>query len=365
MRGVGMSPAAATREFLRRQWLVALAGAGVAVTSLAARRLPAWSVDEGKVLFLLSALFVAVRGLEQSGLAGRVAGIVERGGAVPLKLVAATFFLSMLVTNDAALVIVVPLTLSLACDRKDILVILEALAANAGSALTPFGNPQNLYLYWRYDVAPGAFVGAIAPFSLVFLGLLLAVASRVDTRCAPRQGTPRRVARRAWIHGLLLAVVVLAVLRVLPAAAGIVVVLYALVWDRAALAIDYPLLLTFLFFFGIADNLRVMLAAEIGRPGHVFLTSALASQVVSNVPAALLLSEFTSRWPALLWGVNAGGFGSLFGSLANLIAYRLYVVRLDTRAAAVFTGRFLALGYAALFVAFGLYFLLRRMGGLP
>jgi len=105
-------------------------------------------------------------------------------------------------------------------------------------------------------------------------------------------------------------------------------------------------------------------ASEISHSGHIFLFSALASQVMSNVPATLLFANFTLNWQALLWGVNAGGFGSLFGSLANLIAYKIYVIHEGTNNTAAFTARFLVMGYVALFVSTGLYFLLYPQGAL-
>jgi Na+/H+ antiporter NhaD/arsenite permease-like protein len=107
------------------------------------------------VLFILFVLFVVVKGLQRSGLLLRLSQRIEGGQFIPLKLVIATFCLSMLVTNDVALTVIVPLTLFLNIDRKDVLVILEALAANAGSALTLFGNPQNLFIYWFYQILQG------------------------------------------------------------------------------------------------------------------------------------------------------------------------------------------------------------------
>ncbi len=345
-------------DFLLREWLLIASASGLVLTSLHTRHLPAWSLREMQVLFILFVLFVSVRGLQQSGLTARIALALEKGRAIPLKLVMATFFLSMLATNDVTLLAVVPVTLSLDVGRKDILVILEALAANAGSALTPFGNPQNLFIYWFYGIPPGSFLESIAPFSLVFLALLLPCSLMIRTRSRIREDTTGHVAMSAWIHGLLFLVVLLTVLHLLPLASGILVILFALLFDRKALLIDYPLLLSFLFFFGIADNLKIMLAAEISHSGHIFLLSALASQVMSNVPATLLFAKFTSNWEALLWGVNAGGFGSLFGSLANLIAYKLYVSHEGTHDAARFTLLFLAMGYVALMISMGLYFAL-------
>ncbi len=351
-------------DFILKEWLLIASGGGLVLTSFYTKHLPVYSVNEMQVLFILFVLFVAVNGLQKSGLILKIAQSIEKGKAIPLKLVLTTFFLSMLVTNDIALIVIVPLTLSLKINRKDILVILEALAANSGSALTPVGNPQNLFIYWFYDVQLDTFIKTIAPFSIVFLGLLFVSSLFVRIRNDIQESQAQKINKKSYVYGILLFVVLLTVFHVLPVLAGIVVLLFALIFDRKALRVDYALLFTFLFFFGIADNLKVIMASEISHSGHIFMFSALASQVMSNVPATLLFAKFTSNWQALLWGVNAGGFGSLFGSLANLIAYKIYVTHENTNNTAEFTARFLIMGYVALFVSIGLYFLLYRQSAL-
>jgi len=134
------------------------------------------------------------------------------------------------------------------------------------------------------------------------------------------------------------------------------VIIFALLFDRKALRVDYALLFSFFFLFGLAGNMKVLLASEISHSGHIFLFSALVSQVMSNVPATLLFAKFTTNWKALLWGANAGGFGSLFGSLANL--NKIYVTHECTNNTAMFTAKFLIIGYAAFFLSIGLYFFL-------
>ncbi len=347
-------------DFVLKEWLLIASGAGFALTSFYIKRVPAYSISELQVLFILIVLFVTVNGLKKSGVLLRISQSMEKGEVIPLKLVLTTFFLSMVITNDVALIIIVPLTLSLNINRKDILVTLEVLAANSGSALTPIGNPQNLYIYWFYGIHPDAFIKTIAPFYLVFLGLLIICSILVKTRSDLQRYPVQKINKKAYLYGVLLIVVLLTVFRVLPALTGIIVILFALIFDRKALRIDYALLLSFLFFFGIADNLKIIMASEISHSGHIFLLSALASQVMSNVPATLLFAKFTSNWQALLWGSNAGGFGSLFGSLANLIAYKLYVTHEGSNNTAAFTAKFLLMGYMALFISFGLYFVLYR-----
>ena len=345
-------------DFVLKEWLLVASGVGLILTTLYTKHLPPYSLNELEVLFILFTLFVTVHGLQRSGLISSIARRMESGRALPFKLVLITFFLSMVVTNDVALIVMVPITLSLNINRKDILVIFEALAANSGSALTPMGNPQNLYIYWFYNIAPDAFIETIAPFSLTFLFLLLISSLLIHIHHQAPKNAPVHITKQSIIYSGLLIVVLLTVFRILPVLTGIVVLLFALLFDRKTLRIDYALLFSFLFFFGIADNLKRILASEISHSGHIFLFSALASQIMSNVPATLLFAKFTTNWQALLWGVNAGGFGSLFGSLANLIAYKLYVTHENTNNAAMFTIKFLILGYAALLVSIALYFVL-------
>jgi len=307
------------------------------------------------MLFILLVLFVAVKGLENSGaLAGLSQGI-ERGQFVSLKLVITTFCLAMLVTNDVALIVVVPLTLYLNVDRKDVLVILEALAANAGSALTPFGNPQNLYIYWFYHIRPVEFITAIAPLPVTFLVLLLIAAFISGTKNDGGPPGKVEIEHSAYVYSLLLVLVILTVLRVLPVAIALVAVLYALIFDRRSLRVDFAILLSFFCFFCLANNLKIMLATDLEHFGSVFLLSAASSQIMSNVPVTLLFSKFTSQWQDLLWGANVGGFGSPIGSLANLIALRLYVKHRSTKSPLSFTIKFLIIGYAAFFIGLGLH----------
>jgi Na+/H+ antiporter NhaD/arsenite permease-like protein len=351
-------------DVILREWLLTASVIGLILTSLYIKQLPSYSVQEIEVLFLLFTLFIAVNGLQQSGAVARISQSMEQGRLLPLKLVVTTFVLSMVVTNDIALLVLVPLTLSFNIPRRGLLVILEALAANAGSALTPFGNPQNLFLYWFYGISPGLFIKTILPFSALFL-VLLAVASLFVTVNSESTKSKRvqPVGKTAYVYGMLLSAVLLTVLHILPVYTAGILIVFAVLFDRKALRVDYALLLSFFFFFGLAENLKVVLATEISHSGHIFLFSALASQVMSNVPAALLFSKFTSNWQALLWGVNAGGFGSLFGSLANLIAYRLYVSHDSVDDRAGFTITFLLMGYAAFCISIMLYFFLYQ--GLP
>jgi Na+/H+ antiporter NhaD/arsenite permease-like protein len=350
-------------DFVLKEWLLLASGVGLVLTSIYTRHVPVYSIQELQMLFILFVLFVAVNGLHNSGLILNIAQKIEKGNAIAFKLVVTAFFLSMLVTNDIALIVIVPLTLSLNFNRKGILIILESLAANAGSALTPFGNPQNLFIYWLYDIPPLRFIETIAPFSLAFLIILIAASLFVDASGSEQETVVQNVNKNAYIFSGLLVTVLLIVLHVLPVTAGVLVMFFALFMDKKALLVDFALLFSFFFLFGVAENMTLLLGSEMNHSRHIFLFSALASQVMSNVPATLLFAKFTTNWEALLWGVNAGGFGSLLGSFANLIAYKLYVSHEGTNHSALFTMQFLLFGYMAFFISTGLYFLLHQVQG--
>ncbi len=234
-------------DFVLKEWLVIASGVALVLTSFYTKHFPDYSIQELQVLFILFALFVSVKGLHNSGLILKIAQIIGKGKAIALKLVVTTFFLSMLVTNDIALIVIVPLTLSLNIDRKGILVILEVLAANAGSALTPFGNPQNLYIYWFYGVQLVSFTEAIAPFSLAFLVILIVLSFFVNTSNSGQEIISQEINKKSFVFGGLLFIVLLTVFHVLPVSTGILVIIFALLFDRKALYVDYALLFSFFF----------------------------------------------------------------------------------------------------------------------
>ena len=349
-------------DFLVREWLLAGSLVGLLGTSFYLGRAPRYSLETVMPIVLLLALFVTVKGIERSGFLHRLGRSLERGGHVPLKLVLITFLLSLLVTIDVALVTMIPLLFVLNLRRREALVILVALTAHAGAALTPFGTPQNLFIFSFYGVGVVDFVSTIAPFSLGMLGvfLLVAVVLRPGGQAvAPPRSETDLDGRGARVYVLLLGWVVLCVLRVLPAWASLLALAYPLLYDRASLRVDYALLVTFLCFIGLAGNVAALMGGELAHPHHVFVLSALLSQFISNVPTTLLLRPFTAEWEALLWGVNVGGFGSLVAAMANLITFRLYVAQADDVRAGAFLLRFVLAGFLALLCGAGLFVLFR------
>ncbi len=300
-----------------------------------------WEYIDIRTLVLLFSLMAVVCALSRKGLLSAAADVIThraasiRGLGVMLTLLC--YFSSMLITNDVALITFVPLALLLMRDdRRAMLqtVVLQTVAANLGSMLTPFGNPQNLYLYSTYLLRPGEFFAAVLPVGLVSLLAVAALClmlpkTPLSLRFETTGASLKADASLYLLAGLFL-LCVLAVLRLVPyPLAAVLTIAVLLITDRRALMkVDYNLLITFCFFFIFVGNLSRMDAVRslLGRllSGREVLVSALASQFVSNVPAALMLSEFTDKGKALVTGTNIGGMGTLIASMASLISFKLY-----------------------------------------
>ena len=254
-----------------------------------------------------------------------------------LALVYITFIGSMLIANDMALLTFLPLgyfVLSSTGKEKHMafVFILQNIAANLGGMLTPFGNPQNLYLYTKFNIPTGEFMQImLIPFlvSVALITLCCLLFPRVSL--AINEECPYRFdGKRTALYLLLFTLSIVIVFRVIPYWIGLLVILPILFFvDRKALAaVDYPLLLTFVCFFIFAGNMARIpainrLFSELLEK-NTLLVSLFSCQVISNVPSAILLSEFTSNYQALLLGVNIGGTGTLIASLASLITFREY-----------------------------------------
>ena len=345
-------------EKIAGEWLLVGSLVGLGVTSLWRGHFPAYSPADFHVLYILFVFLVIIKGLEESHVLVRIATGIRAGKRLPVKFVLLTAVLSMFVTNDVALLTMVPLTLALDLKRSHILVILEALSANAASALTPFGNPQNIFIFYHYHIHTVSFFRVIFPFFLSFEAIILVLAWMQGDGVEPADEdlhVPQEaLEKRGYVYAIFFVIFIIAVLKFDPLWLGMIPLGYAVIADRRSLKIDWLLLLTFLAFFGFTDNLVHLLKFNLTTPAGVFLVSALGSQIISNVPSALLFADFTQHWPALLWGVSVGGFGNLIGSLASLIAYRLY--RAKTRETGSFLLAFHAYGYAMFLVGILLFF---------
>lgn len=296
-----------------------------------------------RVLALLFCLMLVVAGLQDCGLfdllARRLLAGEKRFRFLALALVLLPFFSSMLITNDVSLITFVPfavLVLELTGRQAKLpyIVTLQTVAANLGSMAMPVGNPQNLFLCSKFGIPMGAFFAAVLPLTAVSLvGLVLAAGTtsgdiiRVDFKDAGGIGKPGQLK----LMLLLFVLCLLSVFHVLPWPALLVVVIVAAaVFARHLFPrVDYALLFTFVCFFVFSGNLGRIGAVRTFLTGlmdwNTVVTSALASQVISNVPAAVLLSTFTEDWKGLLVGTNVGGLGTLIASLASLISFKLYI----------------------------------------
>ena len=254
-----------------------------------------------------------------------------------LALVYITFIGSMLIANDMALLTFLPLgTYVMTATGKGkymaFTFIMQNIAANLGGMLTPFGNPQNLYLYTKFQIPTGEFMGImVAPFllaiTLITLCCIIFVKPETFALKDEKLSLP---AGRSIVYLLLFGLAIAIVFRGIPYGIGLVVIPGVLLFmDRKALKmVDYPLLLTFVFFFIFSGNMaridgvRTLFSYLLEK--NTLLVSVLSCQVISNVPSAILLSQFTENYKQLLLGVNIGGVGTLIASLASLITFREY-----------------------------------------
>lgn len=287
-----------------------------------------------------------------------------------IALVYITFIGSMLIANDMALLTFLPLGfLVLTNTKKEKYMIfsfvMQNIAANLGGMLTPFGNPQNLYLYSRFNIPTLEFMGImVIPFAISIL--LITVSCLIFVKKEPLEfegETARPEPKRTALYLVLFTLSIVMVFRVIPYWIGLPVILIVLlIADRKALlAVDYPLLLTFVFFFIFAGNMarinavRSFFSYLLGL--NTLLFSVLSCQVISNVPSAILLSQFTDNYAPLLIGVNIGGVGTLISSLASLITFREYCSH-NPGKGGKYLGIFSAFNFAFLIILTGVMLLL-------
>lgn len=322
-----------------------------------------------RTLGILFCLMAVMAGFQKIGVFGRIAGKllekVKNVRALSLILVLLCFFFSMIITNDVALITFVPFTftvLKMAGEeqRKKLavpIVVMQTIAANLGSMLTPIGNPQNLYLYGQSGMGLGEFFVMMLPYSALSLVMLVGwclcqKGDAIDVGTIAGQTTDQKITRitaqtmahkaskkttqsplaghtrEFTVYLLLFFCCLLTVARILPYTITLLLVIAAVLWvDRQVLTkVDYALLLTFVGFFVFIGNMgripafRTFLESMIA--GHEVMTAVISSQVISNVPAALLLSGFTNDYPALIVGTNLGGLGTLIASMASLISFK-------------------------------------------
>ncbi len=337
-----------------------------------------------RTLALLFCLMILVAGLQSLGifmmlghfLLKRVHSI--RG--LSMVMVLLCFFSSMVITNDVTLITFVPFTILIfrmggQVQRVLKLIVLETIAANLGSMATPIGNPQNLYLYSVSGLTTAEFAWATLPYAA--LSLLLLAAAIFTEREEPLLEVVMKECIEGSISGLLrstlpflglLALCLLVVFRILPYQPVLICVMAVilLLKRNLYLSVDYFLLLTFLCFFIFIGNMKripeinTLLVSVV--QGRELLTGILTSQIISNVPAAILLSGFSNDFSALLTGVNLGGLGTLIASLASLISFKFFSREYPDRTG-TFLKEFTIWNLAFLIVLTAAAFLIRSVVG--
>ena len=327
-------------NWIRRDLVLSISLGAAVLLSLI--KLPVPADLDFKVLITLFNLMIVLKAFEQLNLLDAIAiRLLRQLGSerrVALGVVALSFFSAMLITNDVALLTLVPIALIIGHRGHYTVirtVVLATLAANIGSSLTPMGNPQNLFILTRYALSASSFFEVVAPFA--GLGGLWLI--WLSTRLPARQLSldleipdhPHPLQLLPWV--LSFVAIILSVFGLISdlATLGLVLAITLLVRPKLLIAVDYGLLATFVGLFIIVARLSeipaviVLMQSLLSTPVTVYFSSMLFSQVISNVPAAILLSEFTEDWAPLLLGVNVGGMGTLIASLASVISYRLFL----------------------------------------
>ena len=319
-----------------------------------------------RVLALLFCLMTVMEGFKSTGFFAAVAGKllekVKTFRQLYLVLVFLCFFTSMWITNDVALLTFVPFTVLVlrmtGLEQEMIpVIVLQTIAANLGSMTTPVGNPQNLYLYSISGMGIGAFLQIMGPLTLISAGLIFLICL-IHKDFPIRQGmlgkeiVGVRKAGENQVLAVLFFISLLSVFRILPWQLLLLIVLASCIGIKAfckekylPLEADFGLLLTFVAFFIFIGNMgRICAVREVLSQvlnGRELLISFLCSQMISNVPAAILLSGFTQEYRGLLQGVNIGGLGTLIASLASLISYKFFAAESEQTPAAGTRGRYM------------------------
>ncbi|WP_026497706.1 SLC13 family permease [Butyrivibrio sp. WCD2001] len=298
-------------------------------------------------LGILWGLMIIIQGLRENSIFEKIGDVllskVKKSWQLALVLVFLCFVSSMFITNDVALITFVPfalMTLS-SCKREDLMIpviVLQTVAANLGSMLTPIGNPQNLYLYGLTGMGIGEFVLCMLPYSVMAAVLLLTAMLVLPGKSKTLEGRKKDYnivrhfggTKQIVVYCLLFAIALLSVLRIVPWFIMVIAVLVvvAVMDGKILLRADYILLLTFVGFFIFTGNMGRMDFVKENltklMEGREFITSVVASQFISNVPATLMLSGFTENYKELLAGVNVGGLGTLIASMASLISFKAF-----------------------------------------
>lgn len=326
-------------EFLKKECVLVIAVTLAILSSFIS--IPKLSYIDFKVLILLFNLMVVVAAFKELKVLDSIAiGLLKKCNtytSISLALVFITFISSMIVTNDVALITFVPLSIVIA-RKANInvlkIVIFQTLAANLGSSFTPMGNPQNLFIYSFYNLSPIDFFKITLPIvilAVLFLVLLVFKDKKMNLSL-DLEDVKIDNKRDVYLFGGLFLIILLSVLHVIDyKVTFLITIVMVLILNKKLFSqVDYSLLITFIGFFIFVGNISTMdvvknfMEGILNSPKSTFLASVLSSQVISNVPATMLLSGFTDHFKELLLGVNIGGMGTLIASLASVISYKIY-----------------------------------------
>lgn len=360
------------KKFCKRETVLCTAVVLAVISSL--WQTPSLDSIDFAVLSILFSLMLVVAGLKNAHfldwLALELLHCCSSWRGVVLALISVTYISSMFVTNDVALITFVPLALIVGKQmQRDMtrVIILQTLAANLGSMVTPPGNPQNLFLYAHYGYTASKFFSVMALpglLSIIFLGILIWRGEDVKLQLTlPNAKKPPLLETAVLL--LLLMLNIGAVLHWLDKTLALAITVVAILvrWRRLFVQIDYSLLVTFIGFFIFIGNISsTSLAVYIqqsllGTAQGTYLAGLAASQFISNVPAAMLLAGLTNENDALLLGVNIGGLGTLIASMASVISYKLFVAEHPYQAGN-YLRMFLYYNFAGLFLLGGIVYLL-------
>ena len=326
-------------EFLKKECVLVIAVTLAILSSFIS--IPKMSYIDFNVLILLFNLMVVVAAFKELKVLDSIAiGLLKKCNtytSISLALVFITFISSMIVTNDVALITFVPLSIVIV-RKANInvlkIVIFQTLAANLGSSFTPMGNPQNLFIYSFYNLSPIDFFKITLPIvvlAVLFLVLLVFKDKKMNLSL-DLEDVKIDNKRDVYLFGGLFLIILLSVFHVIDyKVTFLITIVMVLILNKKLFSqVDYSLLITFIGFFIFVGNISTMdvvknfMEGILNSPKSTFLASVLSSQVISNVPATMLLSGFTDHFKELLLGVNIGGMGTLIASLASVISYKIY-----------------------------------------
>ena len=328
------------KEFIKKEALLILSIILALISCFISK--PKLSYIDFKVLFLLFNLMIVVSAFKELNLLDSIAISLLKQcksyTSISLVLIFLTFISSMIVTNDVALISFVPLSIIISKKSKFNplkIIILQTLAANLGSSFTPMGNPQNLFIYSFYNLTISDFFKNMLPLTMISIIILISLIlidknSQLNFELENIKIVNKKL---VFIFSALFVIIILSVFNIIGYKVTFLITLITvfLFKRNLILKIDYSLLLTFVCFFIFIGNISTLgsvknfMESILHNGKSTFFSSILLSQVISNVPATMLLSSFTSYVKELLLGVNIGGLGTLIASLASVISYKIYI----------------------------------------